>query len=100
MHAGNNYATAERHISREEADLIEAGGSFNLGKVSVSQTVPVSKLLKIPMLKEVATIYFFVNILRFAVYMWLPIYLHTVVGYGKVNSTQRRCPCTSHPRCR
>lgn len=82
---GNTYANAENFMTREDEEQVERSGvRISLGQVSVSSTMPVSQLIRIPLLKEVATIYFFVNLLRFAIYMWLPIFLHTVVGYDKV----------------
>lgn len=48
----------------------------SLGSVNVSQSKSLAQLLKIPLVKEAAAVYFFVNILRSAVAMWLPIYLH------------------------
>ena len=63
-------------------------------------TMPCPMVWPNPRLQEVATVYFFVNILRFAVYMWLPIYLHTVVGYGKVGKKKKKkAPLTTIFHC-
>ncbi len=84
---GNTYANAENFLTREEEEQVERSGiRSTLGMVSVSKTMPVSQLVRIPLVKEVATIYFFVNVMRFAIYMWLPIFLHTEVGYDKVGT--------------
>eukprot|EP00041_Stephanoeca_diplocostata_P017270 m.344610 g.344610 ORF g.344610 m.344610 type:complete len:132 (+) comp20645_c0_seq21:259-654(+) len=87
--AGDTYATQEHTLSSQEALSVERAGMLLLDHVNVGKTRPVSQLLKIPFVKEVATVYFFVNMLRYAVYMWLPIYLHTKLGYSKVSALIR-----------
>ena len=51
--------------------------------MNVAQSKSPAQLLRIPLVKEAAAVYFFVTLLRSAVSMWLPIYLHMYVGYSK-----------------
>jgi hypothetical protein len=68
---GDTYATHDR-----VADTRSMRSVQSLGSVYVSKSKSLGQLLKIPLVKEAAAVYFFVNILRSAVAMWLPIYLH------------------------
>lgn len=49
------------------------------GAIEATSTLSLLEMWRLPMVKEVAATYFCVNVLRYAVTMWLPIFLQAKV---------------------
>nr|XP_006825125.1 PREDICTED: sugar phosphate exchanger 2-like [Saccoglossus kowalevskii] len=50
---------------------------------STQQQLTFWQIWKVPMLAEISITMFCVKIVRYCMYMWLPMYLHQFLGYGK-----------------
>jgi sugar phosphate permease len=76
---GDTYRP-DKGFSIEDEMLIQSESVQTIGSVVAAHKMSLVEIWRIPMVKEVAATYFCVNVLRYAVSMWLPIYFKAVHG--------------------
>ena len=65
---------------------MESSSVTTIGTIAATNTLSLHEMWSLPMVKEVSATYFCVNIMRYAVTMWLPMFFLAVCGYSKETS--------------
>eukprot|EP00039_Didymoeca_costata_P027259 m.18004 g.18004 ORF g.18004 m.18004 type:complete len:668 (-) comp6164_c0_seq1:85-2088(-) len=73
--SGFTYRASGMTLTQQEERQLESTGIQTLGSIPTHETLSLREIFRIPLLKEVAATYFCVNVIRYAVAMWLPIFL-------------------------
>jgi len=84
--SGDTYRSSEAMLSQQEERMLETSSVQTIGSIEATSKLTLLEMWRLPMVKEVAATYFCVNVLRYAVTMWLPIFFQAKVGYSQETS--------------
>lgn len=79
----DTFSQSDRAMTIEEEQRVVSAGVYVVDSVPQSRRLGAMEVARLEMVPDIAAAYFCVNVIRFCVYMWLPLFFERTLGHPR-----------------